>query len=98
MAVLGVDSPSVQKVWNIYDSLTTRFGTELEVLTEASRDEMVKVVDENVADAVINVRSGQVRVAPGYDGVYGKLMLSPNDVTEGILPKRVLQSNLHDFL
>ncbi|HVO86075.1 MAG TPA: endonuclease Q family protein [Candidatus Eisenbacteria bacterium] len=98
MAVLGVDSPSVQKVWNIYNSLTTRFGTELEVLTEASKDEMVKVVDENVADAVINVRSGQVRVAPGYDGVYGKLMLSPNGVTEGILPKRVLQSNLHDFL
>ncbi len=98
MAVLGVDSPSVQKVWSIYNSLITRFGNELKVLIEASKDEMVKVVDEKVADAIINVRYGQIKVAPGYDGVYGKLMLSPNGVTEEILPKRVLQSNLHDFL
>ena len=98
MAVLGVDSPSVQKVWSAYNSLTERFGTELAVLIDSSKDEMVKIVDEKVADAIINVRHGQVKVAPGYDGVYGKLMLSPNGVTVQPLPKRVLQSNLHDFL
>src|SRR3990170_2298753 len=42
-AVLGVDSPSTQAVWKIYDLLVGKFGDEYSVLMDASKDAMAEV-------------------------------------------------------
>lgn len=98
-AVLNVDSPSSQAVWNEYNNLIERFGNEYAVLLDSSKDELFATVDSTLADAIINVREGKVEVTPGYDGVYGKIRLSKE--TNNPLPKptrlRVKQSNLGDF-
>jgi uncharacterized protein (TIGR00375 family) len=96
--VLGVDSPSVQKVWSIYNSLIERFGNEYNVLMDASKDALSSVVGEKVADAVVRVREGRVKVVPGYDGVYGTLVMSEEDAGEGAILGRVQQRNLTDFM
>ena len=96
-AVLGVDSPSTQAVWKIYNSLVGKFGDEYAVLMDAPKDAMAEVADAWVADAVLRVREGSVSVVPGYDGVYGKLDLGA--ASSSVKPRRgsVQQMNIADF-
>ena len=96
-AVLGVDSPSTQAVWKIYNLLVGKFGDEYTVLIDASKDALTEVVDAPIADAVLRVRTGSVRVVPGYDGVYGKLVLGVGGSEEKPRKERVQQLNISDF-
>jgi len=95
--VLGVDSPSTQQVWNIYNSFVERFGDEYTVLIDASKSDLCSV-NEKVAEAIVKVREGQVKVMPGYDGVYGQLIISEEQTAQKSTPQRVQQLNLTDFM
>jgi uncharacterized protein (TIGR00375 family) len=99
--VLSVDEPSAQAVWKIYNALIGRFGDEYSVLLDASRETLNEVVDAQVADAVLRVRAGSIIVVPGFDGVYGKLVLSeaasPEMPREAKRRGSVQQMNLGDF-
>jgi uncharacterized protein (TIGR00375 family) len=96
-AVLGAGSPSTQAVWKIYNLLVGKFGDEYTVLIDASKDVLTEVVDAPIADAVLRVREGSVSVVPGYDGVYGKLVLGVGGSAEKPRKERVQQLNLSDF-
>jgi uncharacterized protein (TIGR00375 family) len=96
-AVLGVDSPSTQAVWKTYNLLVGKFGDEYTVLIDASKEALTEVVEARIADAVLRVRTGSVRVVPGYDGVYGKLDLGAGGSAEEPRRGRVQQLNLADF-
>ena len=98
MAALGVGSPYTQKVWSVYNQLVERFDNEYAVLMDASKDALSKVVDEKIAEAIVRVREGQVKVIPGYDGVYGKLVIFEGNFAEEPVPERVQQRNLTDFI
>jgi uncharacterized protein (TIGR00375 family) len=95
--VLGDDSPSTQAVWKIYNLLVGKFGDEYTVLIDASKDALAEVAEAPIADAIIRVRTGSVRVVPGYDGVYGKLDLGVGVAAEEPRRGRVQQLNLADF-
>lgn len=95
--VLGATSPSTQAVWKIYNLLVGKFGDEYTVLINAPKDALAEVVDVTIADAVVRVRTGSVRVVPGYDGVYGKLVLGVADPVEESRRASVQQLNLADF-
>jgi uncharacterized protein (TIGR00375 family) len=96
--VLGASSPSTQAVWKIYNSLVGKFGDEYAVLIDASKDAMSEVVEAPIADAILRVRTGSVSVVPGYDGVYGKLVLGAGGSAKEPRRGRVQQLNLTDFL
>ena len=98
--VLGTDSPSTQAVWKIYNRLIEKFGDEYSVLIDAPEDALTEAAEATIANAIIRVREGSVHVIPGYDGVYGRLVLDqkPEDSTKQHRPQRVQQSNLSDFL
>jgi uncharacterized protein (TIGR00375 family) len=95
--VLATDSPYAQKVWNIYNPLVEKFSDEYKVLIDASKDELSAVAGGEVAEAVVRVREGKAKVVPGYDGVYGQLILSNELHSEQTVPRRVQQLNLTDF-
>ena len=96
-SVLGYESPSVRKVWEVYNSLITRFGNEYSVLIDASFEELCKVVDPKIAEAIVRVRDGRVKVIPGYDGVYGQIIFFEEKGKEDEKPK-VPQRSLTDFM
>jgi uncharacterized protein (TIGR00375 family) len=100
-ALLGTDSPSTQAVWKNYNSLIEKFGDEYTVLIDTPFDALTTVVDATLAQAIIKVRNGTAKVTPGYDGVYGKLVLGVDPIAAKPKPKRsqtmVKQTNMVDF-
>ncbi len=93
--VLGIDSPSSQQVWNIYHKLIEKFGSEYNVLLDATKEALCDVVDERIAEAIIRVREGRIRVVPGYDGVYGRPIFFEESSRNS---RKVKQSSISDFM
>jgi len=74
--VFGQANPASTKVWNIYNLLVGKFGTEYSVMLDVPEDQLLATAGPEVSSAIIRVRNDDIYVEPGYDGVYGKLDLS----------------------
>jgi uncharacterized protein (TIGR00375 family) len=99
-AVLGTDSPSTQAVWKNFTYLVERFGDEYSVLIDAPLDALASIVDASVAQAIVKVRDGSAKVTPGYDGIYGQLVLgveAPKAKPKPPAQPIVKQKSMSDF-
>jgi PHP family Zn ribbon phosphoesterase len=69
------------------------------VLMDRSQFELASVVDASMAQAIVKVREGTAKVTPGYDGVYGQLVLGVDAPKAKVaVPRaRVQQTNMMDF-
>ncbi len=79
--VNGETNPGSKKVWNVYNALVGKFGSEYSVMLDVDQDSLRNAAGPELSDAILRVRSDDVIVEPGYDGVYGKLDLSKNAKT-----------------
>ena len=64
-----------QKTYQVYNALTSALGSEFNILLNAEEGDLRRIVDEKLSSAIMMNRLGKIRVVPGYDGVYGKLIL-----------------------
>ena len=71
----GVASKAVR---DEYQKAIGCFGNEFNVLLYASKEKLYGNLARRVANAVLNIRKGNVNRIPGYDGVYGKISLAEN--------------------
>lgn len=97
-AVLDASSPSLENVWQIYNTLIARFGNEYAVLIDASVEELAQVIDPKIAEAIVRVRAGEARVTPGYDGVYGQLVFFDEEEPEKKRSSTVPQRSLTEWV
>ncbi len=67
----GVGQLYNKKVLAEHDKLIAKFENELNVLLNISKEELVKITNEKIADAIIKVRDGKINYVAGYDGEYG---------------------------
>lgn len=67
-----VASPKVQ---GPYVKLTDALGGEFSVLLSATHEDIARVAGERVAVGIDKVRSGDIVIDPGYDGVFGVVKL-----------------------
>lgn len=56
-----------------YNTLLQHFGAEMYVLHEATKEQLVDVVGEKLADLIILARSGKLSIHAGGGGQYGKI-------------------------
>ena len=69
-AVRGV-GVNTRRVNREYDAVVDGMGSELAALLYASESDLLPVAGETLTEAIMRARTGDVTVAPGYDGVYG---------------------------
>ena len=69
---VGVGTQAVERE---YLSLIHKFGTEFQVLLHADEEALRSAASAKIADGVVRVRQGRVRIEPGYDGEYGKVRI-----------------------
>ncbi len=72
IALAVENSMQSKKVWDIYNSLIRDFENEFNILLNVSREELLgKNTDAKLIALILKNRSGNIKVKPGYDGVYG---------------------------
>ncbi len=76
--VKGVKKGS-QAVEKEYFSVLAKFGTELDILIRANREELQKGLASKVAEGVLRMREGKVTRLAGYDGEYGVIKVFGQD-------------------
>ncbi len=97
-AMKGSGMVASKKVWQEHEKLVRAFGSEYNVLLEAGQQEMARVVDPKIAEAIVKVRNGNVRMQPGYDGEYGRPLFGGEPVKTGVTEKSEgKQKSIMDF-
>ncbi|MBI4164049.1 MAG: DNA helicase UvrD [Candidatus Aenigmarchaeota archaeon] len=76
---IGTPNPASRKVWEIYHKLIEKFGSEFNVLADAKPEDMTQAVDKQISENIIRIRNGQVKILPGFDGIYGVPVFKPED-------------------
>jgi uncharacterized protein (TIGR00375 family) len=71
--------PFSKKVWAESMKIINEFGSELKVLLEVPEENLKIVANEKIVDLIMKNREGKLKVQPGYDGVYGKLVLNETE-------------------
>jgi len=88
-----------QTVWSEYWSLIKKFKNEINVLLNASKDDLIKVTNERIVEAILKMRNNEIKYASGYDGVYGRLLLFNEDVKQNKEVKESkIQKTLEEFI
>lgn len=74
LAIVG--AMQTKKVWEVYNYLIKHFGNEFNILLNVSKKEFLdKKIDAKLADLIIKNREQKIKVKPGFDGEYGKVMI-----------------------
>lgn len=71
-AAIGQNT-GTKAVWREYYNMIEKLGTEFNILLNANEDEILRATTSRIAQGIMRVRSGNVSIDPGYDGVYGKV-------------------------
>ena len=73
-ACMGYSTAS-KKVQGCFEQMIQTLGTEFDILRNVPSEDIKSCTGERIAEGIENVRTGNVKRIPGYDGEYGKIEL-----------------------
>lgn len=73
-ACMGYSAAS-KKVQGCFEQMLQTLGTEFDILRNVPSEDIKSCAGERIAEGIENVRTGNVKRIPGYDGEYGKIEL-----------------------
>ena len=80
--------PKTKKVTTYYEKSIQTLGPELDILLDRSLDEIKTSKVPLLAEAIEKMRSGDVRINPGFDGEFGKVNLFTQQEKEALQGER----------
>ena len=67
---------AAKKNWEIYNLLIEKFGSEFNILFDVSKEDLLKEgFNEKLVELILRNRKSRIKVKPGYDGLYGQVIL-----------------------
>jgi uncharacterized protein (TIGR00375 family) len=66
---------NTKKVNALYLPMLEQLGSEFRILLDAPLDDIERASSRLIREAVARMRAGNVHIAPGYDGEYGKVKI-----------------------
>ncbi len=84
---VGVNSKAVSRE---YFQLIEKLGSELKILMDLPLEEIGRAGSPLLKEAISRMRAGNVHVAPGFDGEYGKITVFEEPEQKGIKGQRRL--------
>jgi uncharacterized protein (TIGR00375 family) len=84
---------ATKKVREEYLHVVAQGGNEFRILLEAREDELRDYCQPKVAEGILRVRRKEVKIAPGYDGEFGKISIF-REIEKSFAPKGAVQGKL----
>ncbi|MEK6934110.1 MAG: endonuclease Q family protein [Nanoarchaeota archaeon] len=76
VAFVNGGAMTTKKTWAIYNMLIEKFRNEFNILLNVKKEELMKEkIDGKLIELILLGRNGELKVKPGFDGEYGKIML-----------------------
>ncbi len=82
--------PGTKKVGLAYQNLLETHGSELDILRRRAPEELEKTGPPLIGEALSRMRAGRVRLAPGYDGEFGKIAIFNDSERRELMGQRHL--------
>ena len=76
--------PNSKRVQNVYRELLAKIGHELYILLDCPVERIQKEGGTLLAEAIRRMRSGDIHIASGYDGEYGRIKIFSPDEKESL--------------
>ena len=84
---MGTGGKTVNKK---YQDLIEKFGNEFKILLDIPYSDLKINTSAEIAEAIIRVREEKVQLEPGYDGVFGKVIIFPQKVRKTLIKQKTL--------
>ena len=82
ISVVYGKSLTSKSIWEIYNKLIARFGNEFNILLNANEKNLIDIIDKKLVNLILLNREGKLKIKPGYDGVYGQIILNQNETLQ----------------
>ncbi|MEM2181649.1 MAG: endonuclease Q family protein [Nitrososphaerota archaeon] len=86
-----------KKIWDIYIKLVNKLGPEYEILLNIPLNEIASIGGHGIAELIRKMRSNELKIIPGFDGVYGKLIINEKNAYSRQHRKNVTDHQLEDY-
>jgi uncharacterized protein (TIGR00375 family) len=73
---------STKGVQQEYMRLVEQAGSEFAILIDFPSEEIKKIAPPRLYEGIMRVRKGELKIVPGYDGVYGQISIFPKEEGE----------------
>jgi uncharacterized protein (TIGR00375 family) len=84
---VGVNSKAVE---NVYRAMLQKLGSEFNILMDVPLKDLEKASSPLIKEAIGRMRTGNVHIAPGFDGEYGKIKIFETMERKEIKGQRML--------
>lgn len=88
---LGVDTAAVERE---YEKLISAGGSEFRILLDLPEEELTRFTPQKILEGIKRVRRGELKITPGYDGVYGKVKIFGDEAIREDMSKQPSQMDL----